>query len=66
MPMDLCLLLMLLEEIERICTHKKAKLEPSEKDSHKGKKGKKRPGTKSTTRVPESPFQEALQSVQEA
>ncbi len=36
-PTDLCLLLTLLEAIERICTHEKAKLESSAKASHKGK-----------------------------
>jgi hypothetical protein len=51
-PMDLRLLLMSLEAIERVCTHEKAKLESSEKASHKGEKGKKCPGTKSTARVP--------------
>ncbi len=38
--------------IERVCTHKKAKSESSKKASHKGEKGEKRPGTKSTARVP--------------
>jgi hypothetical protein len=52
MPMDLRLLLTLLEAIERVCTHKKAKLESSKKAFHKGKKGKKHPGTKSMARVP--------------
>jgi hypothetical protein len=51
-PMDMCLLLMSLEAIKRICTHKKAKLESSKKASHRGKKGKKHPGTESMTRVP--------------
>jgi hypothetical protein len=50
--MDLHSLLTLLEAIECICTHKKAKLESSVKASHKGKKGKKHPGTKSMARVP--------------
>ncbi len=50
--MDMCLLLMSLEVIKRVCTHKKAKLESYKKASHKGKKGKKCPGTKSTARVP--------------
>jgi hypothetical protein len=52
MPMDMCLLLMPLEAIKCVCTHKKAKSESSKKASHKGKKGKKHPGTKSTVRVP--------------
>jgi hypothetical protein len=52
MPMDMRLLLTLLEVIKCICTHKEAKLESSEKASPKGKKGKKRPGTKPMARVP--------------
>jgi hypothetical protein len=51
-PMDLRSLLTSLELIERVCTHEEAKLESSEKASHKGKKGKKHPGTKSLARVP--------------
>jgi hypothetical protein len=54
-PMDMHLLLTLLEAIERICTHEKGKPdnnEKSDKSSNKGKKGKKRPGTGSTVRVP--------------
>jgi hypothetical protein len=50
-PMDMLSLLMSLEAIKRVCTHEKAKWESSKKDSHKGKKGKKHPGTKSTARV---------------
>jgi hypothetical protein len=44
-----------LEAIERVCTHKNGKLdnlEKSNKSSYKGKKGKKRPGTDPTVRVP--------------
>ncbi len=55
MPMDMCLLLMSLEAIERICTYKKGKsdnFEKSDKSSNKGEKGKKRPGTNSTVWVP--------------
>jgi hypothetical protein len=52
MPMDLHLLLTLLEAIECICTHKKVKSESSKKASHKGEKGKTHPGTKSMARVP--------------
>jgi hypothetical protein len=52
MPMDLLLLLTLLEAIERICTYEKGKLKSSKKSSHKSKKGKKCPGTKATSRVP--------------
>jgi hypothetical protein len=51
-PMDMRLLLTLLEAIECICTYKKGKAESSEKSSHKSKKGKKRPGTKAMVRVP--------------
>jgi hypothetical protein len=51
-PMDMCLLLTLLEAIECVCTYEEGKLESSEKSSHKSKKGKKRPGTKAMTRVP--------------
>jgi hypothetical protein len=51
-PIDMHSLLMSLEAIKHVCTHKKAKSEFSKKASHKGKKGKKRPGTKSTARVP--------------
>jgi hypothetical protein len=55
MLMDMCLLLTLLETIERVCTYEKGKLDTfdkSNKSSNKGKKGKKRPGTNSTVRVP--------------
>jgi hypothetical protein len=56
-PMDMCLLLTSLEAIERICTYdyekgKSDNFEKSDKSSNKGKKGKKRPGTDSTVRVP--------------
>ncbi len=54
-PMDMRSLLRSLEAVERICTYKKGKLdifEKSDKSSNKGKKGKKRPGTNSTVRVP--------------
>jgi hypothetical protein len=50
-PMDMRLLLTLLEAIECICTYEKGKLESSEKSSHKSEKGKKCPGTNSTVRV---------------
>ncbi len=50
-PMDVRLLLTLLEAIECVCIYKKGKSEPSEKSSNKGEKGKKRPGTNSTARV---------------
>jgi hypothetical protein len=52
MPTDLRSLLMSLEVIEHVCTHEKAKSDSSKKAFHKGKKGKKQPGTKSTARVP--------------
>jgi hypothetical protein len=51
MPMDMRLLLTLLEAIKRICTYKKGKSESSEKSPNKGKKGKKCPGTNSTARI---------------
>jgi hypothetical protein len=55
MPMDMRFLLTSLEVIECICTYEKGKLdnfEKSDKPSNKGKKGKRRPGTNSTVRVP--------------
>jgi hypothetical protein len=52
MPMDMRLLLPLLEAMERVCTYKKGKPESSKKSSNKGKKGKKCPGTDSMARVP--------------
>jgi hypothetical protein len=51
-PMDMRLLLTLLEAIECVCTYEKGIFESSKKSSHKGKKGTKRPGTKATVRVP--------------
>ncbi len=51
-PMDMRLILTLLEAIECVCTYKKGKVELSKKSSSKGKKGKKRPGTNSTAKVP--------------
>jgi hypothetical protein len=53
-PMHMHLLLFLLKAIECICTYKKGKLESSEKSSHKSEKGKKRPGTEATVRVPKN------------
>ncbi len=50
MPMDMRLLLTLLEVIERVCTYKKGKLESSEKLSKKDKKGEKRLGTNSVVK----------------
>ncbi len=44
-----------MEAIKRLCTYEKGKLdsfEKSDKSSNKGEKGKKRPGTDSTARVP--------------
>ncbi len=52
MPMDMHLLLTLLEAIEHVCTYKKGKLESFEKSSHKSKKRKKGLGTKASMRVP--------------
>ncbi len=51
-PMDMHLLLTLLEVIKCVCTYKKGKSESFEKSSHKSKKGKKHPGTDSMVRVP--------------
>ncbi len=51
MPIDMHLLLTLLEVVKLVCTHEKAKSESFEKASHKGKKGKKHPGTESMARV---------------
>jgi hypothetical protein len=55
MPMDMRLLLMSLEAIERVCAYEKGKsdnFEKSDKSSNNGEKGKKCPGTNSTVRVP--------------
>jgi hypothetical protein len=55
MPMDMRLLLTLLEAIERLCTYEKGKsdtFKKSDKSSNKGEKGKKHPGTNSTVWVP--------------
>jgi hypothetical protein len=52
-PMDMRLLLTLLEAIERVCTHEKDKPdEKSKKPSFKCEKGKKRSVTSPTVRVP--------------
>jgi hypothetical protein len=54
-PMDMHSLLTFLEAIKCVCTCKKGKsdsYEKSDKSSNKVKKGKKRPGTNSTARVP--------------
>jgi hypothetical protein len=54
-PMDMRLLLTLLEAIECVCTYEKGELdsfEKSNKSSNKGKKGKKCPRTDYTVRVP--------------
>jgi hypothetical protein len=53
---DMRSLLKSLEVIKGTYTRKKAESESSKKASHKGKKGKKRPGTKSTARVPKKFF----------
>jgi hypothetical protein len=53
-PMDMRLLLTLLEAIERICTYKKGNsdnFEKTDKSSNKGEKGKKCPGTDSMVQV---------------
>jgi hypothetical protein len=52
-PLDMRMLLTLLEAIERVCTHEKGQQEEKfEKSSFNGKKGKKRPGTDPTAPVP--------------
>ncbi len=51
-PVDMCLLLQSLEAIERIWTQERSNTQSKKKASHNGKKGNKRPGTKSTSRVP--------------
>ncbi len=51
-PMDMHLLLTLLEAIKCVCTYNKGKSESLEKSSNKGKIEKKCPGTNSTARVP--------------
>jgi hypothetical protein len=52
MPMDMRLLLTLLEAIKLVCTYEKGKSESSKKSSKKVKIGKKHPGTKSTAKAP--------------
>jgi hypothetical protein len=55
MPMDMRLLLTLLEAIEPVCTYEKGRSDSykkSEKSSNKGEKGEKRPGTIFLARVP--------------
>jgi hypothetical protein len=55
MPMDMRLLLILLEVIEHVCTYERGQLDTfkkSDKSSNEGEKGKKCPGTNSTVRVP--------------
>jgi hypothetical protein len=54
-PMNMRLLLTLLEAIKRVCTYEKGKSDSykkSEKSSNKGEKGKKHPGTNFPARVP--------------
>jgi hypothetical protein len=50
--MDMRLLCMSLEAIERVCTQEISNVQSSRKASKKGKKGNKQPGTESTIRVP--------------
>jgi hypothetical protein len=52
MPMEMHLLLTLLEAIECICTYEKGELESSKKSSKKDEKGKKWHGTNSTAKAP--------------
>jgi hypothetical protein len=51
-PMDMRLLLTLVEAIKCVYTYKKGKSESFKKSSNKGEKGKKRPVTNCTARVP--------------
>jgi hypothetical protein len=53
-PVDICLLPLSLEAVEHVCTQEKsnAQCQCNKIASHKGKKGNKRPGTKSTGKVP--------------
>ncbi len=62
-PMDMCLLLTLLEAIECVCTYEKGKSESSKKSSLKSEKGKNQGYGKGAQ---ESLLQEALRPVQEA
>ena len=51
-PMDMRSLLQRLEAIEHICTQERSNAQSTEKASTKSKKGNKRPGTKSTYKIP--------------
>ncbi len=51
-PMDMCLLLISFEAIERVCTYEKGKSESSKKSSPKSKKWKKHSGTEAIIHVP--------------
>ncbi len=51
-PVDMHLLLMSLEAIERVCTQEESNTQSCKKASNKGKKGNKQPGTDATIRVP--------------
>jgi hypothetical protein len=50
--MDMRSLLQRLEAIEHICTQERSNAQSTEKASTKSKKGNKRPGTKSTYKIP--------------
>jgi hypothetical protein len=50
-PIDMCLLIMSLEAIERVCTQEKAHAQSGKKASAKSMTGTKRPSTGSTNRV---------------
>jgi hypothetical protein len=51
-PMDMRLLLMLLKAIECVCVQEKSSAQSGKKDSNKGKKENKQPGTDAAIRVP--------------
>jgi hypothetical protein len=50
-PVDMCLLLVSLKAIERLCTQEKSNAQSSKKASNKGKNRNKGPGTDATIRV---------------
>jgi hypothetical protein len=50
--MDMCLLLLSLEAIERFCTQEKSNSQSIKKASNKSRKGNNRSGTESTAKVP--------------
>jgi hypothetical protein len=51
----MCLLLLSLKAIERVCTQKRSNASCDEKALHSEKKGTKQPGTDNMARVPKKP-----------